>query len=177
MAAPKSGITELRDDCEFFACERSLPNRLHSGSVFGPVGEQLQHAVAHARSHAEDPLELLGGRLVDRQPSIVEVGHLDKGVGILDEVGQELALGQGRLDTLLQVAREVGQVAVQPRGLVERAAQLFRLFRQPPPRVIDGRCERAGLLAGHRGRRGCAARCDHFALRLEEPDDRQELFA
>jgi len=44
------------------------------------------------RAFAEDSLELVGGRLVDREPSVIVVGHLHECVRAFDDVGEELLL-------------------------------------------------------------------------------------
>ena len=58
---------------------------------------------------AEDALELVRRRVVDGQPPVLEIDHLDERVRAFDDVGQELALGErlghAALERLVQLAQ------------------------------------------------------------------------
>ncbi len=66
-------IAELFDRRELLAGQRPAPHRLHGALMVGLRRQQVEHVVADPRTNAEDALELVGRRVVDGQPSIVEV--------------------------------------------------------------------------------------------------------
>ena len=72
-------------------------------------------------TRAEDPFEFVGGGAVDGQPPVIEVGHLNEGVGAFDDVGEEFALGErlghAALERLVQLAQP--RLALAHRALGE----------------------------------------------------------
>ena len=50
--------------------------------------------IADLRPHAEDALELVGRGAVDGEPAVVEIRDLHERVGALDDVGEQLPLGE-----------------------------------------------------------------------------------
>ncbi len=91
-----------------------LPCGLYRGLMLGLVGEHLQHALPDLRSHAEDALELFRGGAIDRQPAIIEIGDLNEGVGVLDDVRQHLTFGDGGGDPPFQRLVELSQRQLGP---------------------------------------------------------------
>jgi hypothetical protein len=88
-------IAELLDRREFFTRERAAPRGLEGCLVLGPIGEQIEHAVANLRTLAEDALEFVRGGAVDGEPAVPGIGHLHEGIGSFDDIGQKVAFGDG----------------------------------------------------------------------------------
>src|SRR5262249_25537039 len=97
-----TGIAELGDIGELVAVQSASPNSLDRGSMLRQIGEHVEHRLADMRSSPENALELVCRRFVDRQPTELRVGNLDKGVRALDEIGEHLAFGQRIGDAPLQ---------------------------------------------------------------------------
>ena len=112
--------------------------------------QQVEHAVAGFRTNAEDALELIGGRVVDGQPPIVEVGDLNEGVRAFDDIGENLPLGErlrhAALQRLVQLAeRRFGVLArrhvagrAEPLGDVAvRIEERHGPRQRPSERAVD----------------------------------------
>ncbi len=139
------------------------------------MGKHLQHVVADPRTHPVDALELLGACLVDRHPAEFDVRHLDERVRIFNDVRQQPALRERDFDALLEGVGKVRQFPIQSLRFLECALQLGRLIGEAPPGFVETGGERTGLPGRKRRRGRHTPRSDHVALRLQEPDDRNEL--
>ncbi len=111
-------ITEFPDLHELLAAQRAAPYGLDRRLMLGLRSQQLHHAVADLGADAEDAFELVRRRPVDGKPPVLEISHLDEGVGAFHDVGQELALRERlvhpALERLVQLAQ--GALGKHPSG-------------------------------------------------------------
>jgi len=90
-ATVDASIRKLVDLGEFLSCEGASPDDLHGDGLLRPVSKKVQHVVARPRSLSVELCELVSARSVNRDPAVIENRDLHKGVGALDDVGQDLA--------------------------------------------------------------------------------------
>ena len=112
-------IVERLDDRKLLARQRARPVIAHHRQDFGPVGHRLGLVLADLRAGAEDTFEILGRGAVDRQIAMVEAQHLDQRAGGIDDVGEQLALGQRLHHPALQHRIHVAQRRLGPAALVD----------------------------------------------------------
>ena len=104
--------------------------------MLGLPRQQFQHVIANPGPDTEDPLEFGNRGTVDGQPPVLEVGNLDEGIGPLDDVGEQFALGQGFRDPAFERLVEIAQ---EPRFTLAQGA-----FGQHVPGRLEHRAEHPG---------------------------------